>query len=454
MVCQSCGVNAPEGESFCPACGKRISDFAMASASPEQTAEITEKETEASTEIADTIPENRTAQPDATVDNNEEIKTDAPPHGLKLKKRLLIPAAGALALVLCAGLILLSVHNGKQRRYNEGVTLLEAGKYAEAQIVFAGLKKFDDSPLLEDYSANMVRYTAALALVDSEKYQDAADAFAALGDFQDAPEQVKRCQNELTYINALDLYTAGDFQGAKDIFSSLGAFSDAIAKADECDRILRTAEADALYERGNFEAALIIYRSLLLGGLDPLIEGKILDCHTALTYIEAEAFYTSGDYYDAYTRYAGISYFKDAEARAKDCIQPFPETGEVYHNEDYKTNSCSLAIRTPDDEISKSYIKIYSLKNDLVSAVAIGSNTQAKIWLPAGEYCIKYAYGDNWFGPDDLFGDEGTYSVLNSGLENSVLFKLESSFYYTLSLRTGNSSDNNVNVENEDRNSF
>lgn len=454
MICQSCGVNVPDGTKFCPACGKRMSEEMKGSASLEQTADATEEHAKVLPGAVGTVPESLAAQTDAKTNATAQANANDTTHGQKSKKKLFITFAGVLALVLCTGLVLLSIHNGKQLRYNEGVTLLEEGKHSEAQVVFSELKTFDDSALLEDYSANMVNYEAALVLADSEKYKDAADAFTALGDFRDSSEQAMRCQNELIYINALDLYAAGDIQGAKDVFSSLGAFREAIAKADECDRILRTAEADALFEQGDFAGALILYEALLLNGGDSSIETKVYECQLGITYSEAKALFASGDYFDAYLKFSRIPYYRDAEARSKDCIQPFPETGELFHDDNYKTRSCALVIRTPADEISKNYIKIYSVTDDLVCAMAIGSGKSAKVWLPAGEYRIKYAYGGDWFGEDDLFGDTGTYCVLNNGFASGVFFKLESGYSYTLSLRTGNATDNNVDVMNEDRNSF
>jgi len=471
MICQSCKVVVPDGMRFCPICGKRLSDREAVSTPLQQTAEATEEQAQAQavaveqvsqviedqTQVSqDTVEpsvEHIATQTDATADSAEEVQKKKIPRTKLLKKRWFISVAGVLALALCLGFVLLGIHNGKQRRYNEGVLLLDAGKYSEAQAVFAKLETFDDSDQMEEYSANMARYTAALALVDQENYKGAADAFLALGAFQDSPEQAQLCQNELTYINAMELYAAGDFQAAKDAFSALGAFHDAIAKGNECDRILRTAEADALYEQGDFVSALPLYEALL-DGEDTTIQQKYYYCQNVIAYSEAEALYIAGEYYDAYLAFSEIFFFEDAGTRSEDCIQPFPTTGEVYHNDNYSTRSCSLVIRTPSEESSNNYIKIYSETGDLVSTIAIGSGKSAKVWLPAGEYRVKNAYGNDWFGEDDLFGDMGTYNVLKNGYDNNEFFKLENNYSYTLTLRTSGGSGDNVNTESEDRNGF
>ena len=450
MICQTCKVVVPDDMHFCPVCGHRI-DLEANAAYPLQES-ATEKPARIVNQASAETAETADSDPATTI--NEVMQPTNPPRAAKNRKRWLVPAGVVMAIALCACIALLTIHNGKQRRYNEGVTLLEQGRYAEAQTMFAELGGFDDSAMMAEYSESMADYSAAGALYDAGDHRNAQSAFLALGDFRDAPERAKDCENELAYQSADTSMQNGDLEQAKEAFLALGEFRDAPARATECDRMIRTQEADELYAMGDFVAALPLYEALVDGG-DSVIAERLLDCRNEIAYDTAQALFAGGEYYEAYVAFQEIIDFKDAASRAEDCIQPFPGTGELYHNEDYATRSCSLTIRTPEDESSRNYIKIYSDSGDLVSTIAINSGDSAKVWLPAGEYRIKNAYSDGgWFGEEDLFGDDGVYNVLKNGSGDNELFQLQKNYAYTLSLRTSGGSGDDVDTESEDRNAF
>ena len=450
MICQTCKVVVPEGMHFCPVCGKRI-DLEGGAESP-STERRAEEPARIGNETGAETPEAALSDPATPL--VQATEPTSPSHPAKKGKRWMIPFAAALALVLCVCLALLLVHNGKQRRYNEGVTLLEQEQYVEAQAIFTKLGDFDDSATMAAYSESMADYAAAGALYDAGEYQNAQRAFLALGAFRDSSERAEDCGNEVNYQSADAQMQEGNFEQAMEAFLAMGEFRDAPARAAECDRQIRTQKADELYAMGDFAAALPLYESLADGGNDEIAE-RLLYCQNEIAYDKAEALYAGGEYYEAYVAFSAILDFEDAASRAEDCIQPFPDTGELYHNEDYATRSCSLTIRTPEEESSRNYIKIYSDSGDLVSTIAINSGGSAKVWLPAGEYRIKNAYSDGgWFGEEDLFGDDGIYNVLMNGSGDNELFKLEKNYAYTLSLRTSGGSGNDVDTEREDREAF
>ena len=450
MICQTCKVIVPDDMHFCPVCGNRIDRKAEAPSPLQESAteEPARIMSQASAETTETV----VTDPATTI--RQGMEATNPPRAAKKRKRWLIPAGVGMAVALCACIVLLTIHNGKQRRYNEGVTLLEQGRYAEAQALFTELEDFDDSAMMADYSESMADYAAAGALYDAGDYRNAQSAFLALGDFRDAPERAQDCENELAYQSADASMQSGDWEQAKETFLSLGEFRDAPARAEECDRKIWTQEADELYAMGDFAAALPLYEALEDGG-DSVIAERLLDCRNEIAYDAAQALYAGGEYYEAYVAFQEIIDFRDAASRAEDCIQPFPGTGELYHNEDYATRSCSLTIRTPEDESSRNYIKIYSDSGDLVSTIAINSGDSAKVWLPAGQYRMKNAYSNGgWFGEEDLFGDDGVYNLLKNGSGDNDLFQLEKNYAYTLSLRTSGGSGDDVDTESEDRNAF
>lgn len=450
MICQSCKVIVPDGMRFCPVCGKRIDLEGGAAAPPAESA--AETTVPAVLEADAATPEATIAEPTKPIGQSPE--PTKPLRPAKNRKRWMIPAAVTLGIALCVCLALLLVHNGKQRRYNEGVTLLEQGQYAGAQAIFTELGGFDDSAMMANYSETMADYAAATALYDAGDYRNAQSAFLALGAFRDAPERAKDCENELNYQSADQQMLDGDWKQAMEAFLAMGEFRDASARAAECDRQIRTKEANELYAMGDFAAAIPLYEALAEAGDSEAAE-RLAECKNEIAYDEAAALYAGGEYYEAYLAFLAIPDLRDAASRAEDCIQIFPGTGELYHNEDYATRSCALTIRTPKEESSRNYIKIYSDSGDLVSTIAISSGDSAKVWLPAGQYRIKNAYSDGgWFGEEDLFGDDGIYNVMKNGSGDNELFKLEKNYSYTLSLRMSGGSGNDVDTEREDRGSF
>ena len=89
--------------------------------------------------------------------------------------------------------------------------------------------------------------------------------------------------------------------------------------------------------------------------------------------------------------------------------------------------------------------------DDLVVSVFI--NTDAVTFtLPAGTYRVKEALGDKWFGPDDAFGDEGSYYVCSFGGDETV--DLES--YHAYEISSGSPSEGGTGISNHttDRESF
>ena len=57
------------------------------------------------------------------------------------------------------------------------------------------------------------------------------------------------------------------------------------------------------------------------------------------------------------------------------------------------------------------------------------------LWVWAGTYTIKVAYGTEWFGEIDLFGEDGSYSQLYNGYDPEFTFR--SGYYYELELQVG-----------------
>lgn len=95
--------------------------------------------------------------------------------------------------------------------------------------------------------------------------------------------------------------------------------------------------------------------------------------------------------------------------------QPLPETGST--NKPNLHGNSPLKIKT--NAGSHYWIKIvnaYNEKDELVSYFIRGGET-LDVNLPMGEYIVKYAYGDTWYGKENLFGEETKYSKADEVLE-------------------------------------
>lgn len=284
---------------------------------------------------------------------------------------------------------------------------MDAGEYDAAKQAFEALNDFGQAPLMAVECQNIMEYTAAVALMDDTRYEEARDAFTKLGAYQDSAQLAADCQNRLDYDNAAALMDRGEYDLAAKIFLALGEYSDAAARAEECQ--------------------------------------------DALTYQFAKVCYSQGSYYLAYSILTGLGDYSDAAACAQACIQPNPDSGELYRNPEYSSKRCSLTIKTGDAGNS-TFLKIYTGDGILVSTVFIASKKKVTVKLPTGTYRMKAAYGWDWFGADDMFGDDGYYELLL--FENSAeVTSLKSNYIYTLSIGA-EGSDGNVGSRQEERQGF
>lgn len=81
------------------------------------------------------------------------------------------------------------------------------------------------------------------------------------------------------------------------------------------------------------------------------------------------------------------------------------------------------------------YLKFFKLKGSslksrstLAMTAFIHQGKTTTLYLPAGNYKLKYAFGKKWYGSKTAFGPTGTYKV------SDLLIKVKSGFYYNLKL--------------------
>ncbi len=426
---------------------------------------------------------------------NEDFPAPAAPKKKKTKKILLV-AAIALVVILAAVLVPLYMSNKKKQvRYDEGAAMLESGNYGEALDIFEKLNGFSDSEDKAKHAKQGLEYESAVKKMNKGRYDEAIDAFKELGDFKDSSALMATCQKAKSYEKALVLFDAGNYEDAEALFKSAGDYKDSSEFAATCQKAMNYEKGKVLFDAGNYEDAEALFKSagdyrdasqlavqsraqldyaqakLLMDSGDYVAAKELLlpldsaiipdrdelinECDNMDKYNAAKELQSAGKNYDAYKIFKELGDFLDSPTLASDCAVANPRTGEIYRNNDYRGTRCTLKIKPPTGDGSRTYIKIYASDDTLVSCVFINAGDQAKIKIPPGNYKFKAAYSFGpWFGETEMFGDEGYYQALKASL-NDDIFKLKANYIYTLTLRSSKTTGgDNVITVNENRGDF
>lgn len=275
-------------------------------------------------------------------------------------------------------------------------TVREASKSGDYEAVIEVLEKDgrledEETQGLKTAAVNGFHYEAAQKKLDDGDYEEAMEAFQELGDFLDAPtryEEAKEKYQEGIYQKAEKYLKEEKYEKAIDTFESLGDFRDAQA---------RLAQAKAEYES---------YK----------------------TYKEAEKLYDNGEYYQAKKKFLSIKSYKDASKRSDECVQELPANASFRTGNGSGTN---ITITAPGGSRSV-YLKMYNSSGTVIGTIFLRPEGSGTLYLSPGDYTIKCAYGTEWYGEKDLFGDNGSYSQLLNG--SNEVFSLSRNYTYTLEL--------------------
>ena len=403
----------------------------------------------------------------------------------------------AIAVLLIGGVILtvyLVNQAGKASDYDEAMALMDSGKYSAAQAIFTDLGNYKDAEEFVIQCQNIISYNTAIQQMESGNYQVAKIAFEALGNFRDSREMVVECQKGIDYDLAMETMASGDFTGAKSMFESLIPYKDSALHANDCGNIIAYGEALELIDAGNYVDAIAKLEPLAEQGykdssdliqnsyyeidyrdavtlmtssryddavilLEPLALIDFRDsielrteCNNNITYAKADSAYRDELFYTAYTLFRSISGFSDSSHRADSCIQDIPATGQTYRNSDYSGTTVSLRIRTPRDDTRPTFLKIYTAEGVHVSSLFIRSGGSHTVKIPVGTYMIKMAYGETWFGSEEMFGDSNAYYQVLILDGNNTTYSFRRNYTYTLTLR--NATNGNVGTRSESRDGF
>ena len=361
----------------------------------------------------------------------EEAKDAAP------KKRIkpwMIAAAIALALGLGFGGYQIKLSGD----YNKAVELYEQGDYAGASEAFGALGNYKDAQSYYDLASKWfdAETKEKSASTDPAKWTEAAKAYELIDDAE-AKKKAQHCKDASTYYTAMNLLADGSedrkvLQEALELFQSANGVFDADAQVANCQDGITILDVKDLMGQKKWADAIAKLDSLS----DPTFNNAKtlrLECEAWQQYDEAEALFNGGKYYEAYVKFnsivnPGYEGFPNLEERAKACIQGFPASGVVYRNGSYQSDDCQLTI--DNSGYTNCYYKLY-IGDDLVMSVFVPENGKETFMLPSGTYHMNKGYGEQWFGTEDMFGDDGRYWKCSFG--GSDTFTLDYGWAYEIS---------------------
>ena len=130
---------------------------------------------------------------------------------------------------------------------------------------------------------------------------------------------------------------------------------------------------------------------------------------------------------------------------AQNCIQPFT-SGEFYHNPNYISDDVTFIAAARAANKKNAIIKLYTADGVFVCGfyVTPGKTLQTKV--PTGTYQFRFSYGTNWFGDDEMFGDEGFYAIYVENSTRNYTFNKNSRWTFTV----GNTTDKGEPVSREE----
>ena len=497
QYCINCGNRLESDDKFCPSCGREI-EPEVQPGEPNQYFPPAKTVTPEPTDSQPPEPYNTPAPMPPPGDAPAPPPAPPPmpnPERKKVNKKAIIIIASSCVAVIAlavAAIIYFTIQSNRLNAYEEAVALMDSGKYEDAQEMFVELGSYEDAEELIAECQRRIDYSAATLLMERGSFQEAKSAFEALGPFRDSSELALECQRIMDYDAASLLMKSGNFPGAREAFLALGSYKDSTALAAECQSEIDYATALALMESENYEEAgeifallgsfkdsaelavmcgnwvvygealalknagnhadaLVLFESLAMLGFEDS-DAHALESSSILIYAEAEQAYDDELFYTAYKLFMSISSFNDSGSRAELCIQANPVSGQTYRNDDFKGSGVSLRIRTPRDDTRSTFIKIYTEDGTHVSSIFIRGGDSPTVRLPPNTYVIKSGVGVNWFGPEEMFGDENALYQTHTFDDGLPPIRLRSNYNYTLTLR--DAVDGNVGTQPVSRDGF
>lgn len=219
-------------------------------------------------------------------------------------KHLVTVVCCILALCLCLTASSLA-ETREQRRFDEAMSQLAIGNYAQAAETFSGLGAFEQA-------SYWAMYARGLNCVKNSNWSQAYAIFTALGDFQDSRMR-KNYDLQARSYEALELY-----EEANKIYEQYPwylDFEDRIA-----DNLIKIKErdykkADQSEERGNLEAAYSGFQALVPYKDSAARASAVQDKIKAVAYVKADEEEKAGHTLQALSAFGELIPYKDSENR-------------------------------------------------------------------------------------------------------------------------------------------
>jgi len=145
-----------------------------------------------------------------------------------------------------------------------------------------------------------------------------------------------------------------------------------------------------------------VARDLLYDSITSEDEGRF-------DYLLGCARFLKGHYYTAKLAFLESEY-EDYLQRAEACVQPWPQNGELWHDDRYYSQALYLDFDIEStDESQGRCIQVYTEDNQPVCALFLTGSGTVSTTLPEGVYRFRDALGFDWYGVKEAFGEDGEY---------------------------------------------
>lgn len=157
--------------------------------------------------------------------------------------RIIFAAVLAFLIIAGSSFAVYWFSTAEERLYEEGMELMEAGRYEAALGVFEALPEYEPAAA----QIPEAEYAIAAELMKAGEYQAAAERFSRLGIHRDSGQQAKICYYQL----AVGYEQNGYYDSARRCFAQAGDYLDSAAQLKACCYRL----ADSARLAGDYEAA-------------------------------------------------------------------------------------------------------------------------------------------------------------------------------------------------------
>ena len=212
-------------------------------------------------------------------------------------------------------------------------------------------------------------------------------------------------------------------------FGTIGAKS--LAKLNSVQEKLGLVKTEALALDGYTRLLACLYIYKYPDKCEELLKDGMGDEYW---YLRGCVYQMNGDYISAKKAFlqSGI---ENSDERALELTRKtWPETGEIYRNSSYVGENMYIAIDMYNNTGMACAVKICNEAGTAVSVLFIQENGKAIAKLPGGVYMIKSAIGEDWYGLDNAFGEDGTYSIMRLSDDGNT-YTFEEGYAYTISLK-------------------